>query len=71
MKKYIGIACWIAALLIPFRYSILDTGLILDEQGQANNMMGLISFVAVLAFFFLGYWLVDSANKGADHGHSH
>jgi len=69
MKKYIGLAFWIAALLVPFRYSILDTDLILDEQGQANNMVGLISFVAVVAFFFIGYWLVDSSRKPADHGH--
>ncbi len=69
MKKYIGLACWIAALLIPFRYAILDTELILDEQGQANNMVGLFSFLAVLAFFFIGYWLVDSSKNTAEHGH--
>jgi uncharacterized membrane protein YccF (DUF307 family) len=69
MKKYLGLACWIAALLIPFRYSILDTDLLMNEQGQTNNMVGLISFVAVLTFFFIGYWLVDSAKQSTDHGH--
>ncbi|MBK8227432.1 MAG: hypothetical protein IPK70_09695 [Flavobacteriales bacterium] len=72
MKKFIGLALWLHAFLIPFRFSILDTDEVVKESGRADNTMGLISFVAMLALLFIGYALVDSAGKqpsAEDHGH--
>lgn len=71
MKKYIGLALWIAALLIPFRFAILDTDQVVLENGQANNVVGLISFLAFLTLLFLGYALVDSAKKTPEGHHGH
>jgi len=72
MKKMIGLALWLVALLIPFRYAILDTTDLIQPDGTVQNMKGLLSFVAVIALFFAGYALVDSAKKqgsGEAHGH--
>lgn len=66
MKKIIGLVLWLLALLIPFRFAILDTDEMILENGRSNNTVGLISFVAMLALFFIGYALVDSASKA--HG---
>ena len=42
------------------------------ENGRANNTVGLISFVAMLALLFIGYWLVDSGGKKPSaEGHGH
>jgi hypothetical protein len=72
MKKMIGFALWLAALLIPFRSAILDTQEVVFEDGRANNTVGLISFVAMLILFFIGYALVDSAgNKATEGQHGH
>jgi hypothetical protein len=71
MKKYIGIALWIAALIIPFRFAILDTDQMVLEDGRADNVVGLISFVAMLTLFFLGYALVDSAKNTSEGHHGH
>lgn len=63
MKKYIGFALWALALLIPFQSALLST------EG-VNNMVGLFSFIAMLALFFIGYVLVDSSSATASgHGH--
>jgi hypothetical protein len=72
MKKIIGLALWLLAFLIPFRFAILDTDEVVQESGRADNTMGLINFVAMLALIFIGYALVDSASKQPsteDHGH--
>lgn len=71
MKKLIGIALWILALAIPFRFAILDTDDTVHADGLPNNAEGLISFLAMLTLFFIGYWLVDSSkSQGAEsHGH--
>lgn len=72
MKKMIGLALWLVALLIPFRFAILDTTDLLQPDGTVENMKGLLSFVAVIALFFGGYALVDSSKKqgsGEAQGH--
>ena len=74
MKKIIGLVLWLLAFLIPFKYAILDTDEVILENGRADNIMGLLSFVAMIALFFIGYWLVDSAGTKASagsgsHGH--
>lgn len=73
MKKIIGLALWLLAFLIPFRFAILDTDdVIVQETGRANNTLGLISFIAMLALLFIGYWMVDSAAKQpGSEGHGH
>jgi hypothetical protein len=72
MKKLIGLALWLVAFLIPFRHAILDTDDMVLENGRANNTVGLISFVAMLALIFIGYWLVDSGGKKPSaEGHGH
>lgn len=71
MKKYIGLALWIAALIIPFRFAILDTDQVILDDGRADNMVGLISFVAMLTLFFVGYALVDSAKEPSKGHHGH
>jgi hypothetical protein len=60
MKKYIGLALWIAALIIPFRFAILDTDQVVLDDGRADNVM-----------FFLGYALVDSAKNTTEGHHGH
>lgn len=73
MKKTIGIAIWVLALAIPFRFSILDTEDLLQPDGSINNIKGLISFVVMIALLFVGYALVDSASpkpgENGSHGH--
>lgn len=73
MKKLIGLALWLLAFAIPFRFAILDTGDLLEPDGTINNMKGLFSFVVLLALLFIGYWLIDSASpkpgSGDQHGH--
>lgn len=72
MKKLIGLALWLIAFLIPFKFAILDTDEVVLENGRADNTVGLISFVAMLALLFIGYWLVDSGGKKPSaEGHSH
>ncbi|HMQ75831.1 MAG TPA: hypothetical protein PKE21_02900 [Flavobacteriales bacterium] len=63
-KKLLGLLCWLLAFTIPFRPSILNT----DGVG---NTLGLVSFVAMLALVFIGYWLVDSSGSKATEGHGH
>jgi hypothetical protein len=62
MKKLIGLGLWLLALLIPFRFAILDTEDLLQPDGSINNMKGLISFLVMIALIFTGYALVDSAD---------
>lgn len=64
MKKFIGLALWMVALIIPFQFSLLST------EG-VGNMTGLFSFIAMLALIFVGYWLVDSADDKAAESHGH
>jgi len=64
MKKLIGYALWLVALLIPFQFALLST----DGVG---NMTGLWSFLAMLALFFTGYALVDSSNAPSSEGQGH
>ncbi len=61
MRKIIGLALWLAALTLPLWWSLLSTDQVVYEDGRANNIKGLISFVALLALLFTGYALVDSA----------
>ena len=73
MKKIIGLVLWLAAFALPFRHAILDTKEVVGENGRADNITGLISFVAMLALFFIGYALVDSsgAKKVPSEAHGH
>ncbi len=73
MKKLIGLALWLLAFLIPFKYSILDTDEVVLENGRADNITGLLCFVATIALLFIGYMLVDSGGSkpAADDGHGH
>lgn len=70
-KKIAGLIAWLIAFALPFQYALLNTDEVVKEDGSANNTLGLISFVAMLALVFIGYWLVDSASgKGSEaHGH--
>ncbi len=73
MKKMIGLAMWLVAFLLPFRFAILDTDDLVQPDGTINNIKGLLSFVAMVALLFAGYAMVDSSKKqdtgGAAHGH--
>lgn len=72
MKKIIGLALWLLAFLIPFKYAILNTDEVVREDGRADNIVGLLSFVGMIALLFAGYWLVDSSGAKAgsgSHGH--
>ena len=72
MKKMIGFALWLAALLIPFRSAILDTQNVVLENGRATTMVGLVSFLAMLILFIVGYALDDSAGQKVGEGqHGH
>jgi uncharacterized membrane protein YccF (DUF307 family) len=72
MKKIIGLALWLLAFLIPFKYAILNTDDLVLENGRSNNTVGLISFLAMIALIFIGYWLVDSSSKKPSaEGHGH
>lgn len=73
MKKIIGLILWLAAFALPFRHAILDTKEVISDDGRADNITGLISFVAMLALFFIGYILVDGAGakKAPAEAHGH
>lgn len=72
MKKLIGLGLWLLAFLIPFRFAILDTEQVVLDNGMADNITGLISFVIMLGLIFGGYILVDSASsKPAAQSHGH
>lgn len=72
MKKIIGLALWILAFIIPFRYAILETDSVVLESGRADNTTGLISFLVMMALLFIGYALVDSSSaKAGAHGNGH
>lgn len=72
MKKLIGLALWLLAFLIPFRYAILETDDLVQPDGTIDQMKGLLSFVAMIALLFIGYWLVDGAGeKKAESSHGH
>lgn len=73
MKKIIGLALWLVAFLLPFRYAILETDKLYQEDGTIDNMTGLISFLAVLALFFIGYALIDGSRPkpSATEAHGH
>lgn len=73
IRKLIGLALWLAAFTLPFWWSLLSTDQVVYEDGTANNMKGLISFVILVALLFIGYWLVDSAKKPTAEtgGHHH
>jgi hypothetical protein len=64
MKKYIGYALWLLALLIPFQSSLLSTS-------GVSNFVGLFSFLAFLALLFTGYALVDPGKAQASESHGH
>jgi uncharacterized PurR-regulated membrane protein YhhQ (DUF165 family) len=68
MKKIIGLVLWLIAFILPFRYALLDTEELQGPDG-ANNIVGLVSFVAMLALIFIGYALVDGSKETASHGH--
>jgi len=72
MKKFLlGIALWLIAFAVPFRYAFLDTGALQHAEG-AENIKGLIGFVVGLALLFAGYALVDSGKASAkEEGHGH
>ena len=70
MKKYIGFGLWILAFSLPFQYSILNSSEVVHPDGSANNIKGLVAFVARLALVFAGYVLVDSS-KGPKAGDAH
>ncbi len=72
MKKILGLVLWLLAFLIPFKYAILDTDSVVLENGRADNILGLLAFVAMIALIFIGYALVDSASPkpgSGSHGH--
>ena len=69
MKKLIGIALWLLAFLIPFKYAILNTKEVVHADGSADNIVGLMSFVAMIALLFIGYALVDSSAPKPGSGH--
>ncbi len=72
MKKLIGIALWLTAFAIPFRYAILDTDDTVLDNGRADNITGLISFVIMITLLFVGYAVFDSAKgKAGAEGHGH
>lgn len=73
MKKIIGLVMWLAAFALPFRHAILNTKEVVVDDGRADNITGLISFVGMIALFFIGYALVDSSGtkKASPEGHGH
>ncbi len=73
MKKIIGLVMWLAAFALPFRHAILNTKEVVVDDGRADNITGLISFVIMITLFFAGYALVDSAGtkKVEAEGHGH
>ena len=73
MKKMIGLALWLLAFLIPFKYAILDTSELIQEDGTTNEIKGLLHFVVMVALLFTGYALVDSLGPkpGTKEAHGH
>jgi hypothetical protein len=73
MKKIIGLALWVLAFAVPFRFAILDTDDLVQPDGTIDQVKGLISFVVMLALLFTGYALIDSASPkpGSDDAHGH
>jgi cytochrome c biogenesis protein CcdA len=72
MRKIIGLALWLVGLTLPFWWAVLNTDKVVYDDGRANNIQGLLSFVALVALLFAGYYFVDSARKDtADTGHHH
>lgn len=73
MKKLIGLGMWLLALLIPFRFAILDTEDLVQQDGSIDNAKGLISFLVMMVLIFAGYALVDSASPkpGSSDAHGH
>lgn len=73
MKKIIGLVLWLVAFALPFRHAILNTKEVVVDDGRADNITGLISFVGMIALFFIGYALVDGsgAKKAPAEGHGH
>jgi hypothetical protein len=72
IRKLIGLALWLVAFTIPFWWSLLNTDQVVYEDGRADNIRGLLSFVAMLGLLFAGYALVDSAKTNtADTGRHH
>jgi hypothetical protein len=70
VRKIVGLALWLVALTLPLWWSLLNTDAVVYEDGRADNIKGLLSFVVLLGLLFAGYALVDSApSKTADHGH--
>ena len=73
MKKYLGFLLWILAFLLPFQFALLNTEEVVNADGAADNIKGLVSFVGMMVLVFTGYVLVDSANstkaKTEAHGH--
>ncbi|MDQ3101324.1 MAG: hypothetical protein M3R08_08050 [Bacteroidota bacterium] len=72
-RKLIGLALWLVAFSLPFWWSLLNTDQVVYEDGSANNMKGLISFVMMIGLLFAGYWFIDSAkgNTAETGGHHH
>jgi hypothetical protein len=72
MKKLIGVALWVLAFAIPFRFAILDTDDTVLDNGRADNLTGLISFLVMIALLFIGYAVFDSAKgQAGTEGHGH
>jgi hypothetical protein len=74
IRKLIGLALWLVAFTVPFWWSLLNTDTVVYDDGTANNMKGLLSFVVLLGLLFAGYALVDSASDRSaanDHGSHH
>lgn len=72
-KKLIGLVLWLFALLLPFKYAILDTDDVKLDDGRADNITGLLAFVAFIVLAFAGYMFYDggaSKKPVADDGHS-
>ncbi len=64
MKKYIGYALWLLALIIPFQFAMLNTS-------GVSNLVGLFSFLGFMALVFTGYALVDSASTPTPEHQGH
>ncbi len=71
MRKIIGLALWLVALTLPFWWSVLNTDTVIYDDGRADNIKGLLSFVVLVVLLFAGYYFVDSAPRSSDAGHHH
>ncbi len=65
-RNLLGHLVWLVAFLIPLQPAILSTE-------DVSNSTGLISFVALVALVFLGYFLVEGsrAQKRSEAEESH